>query len=96
MIMMKKRLKIWWMTGMTAAVLCLAAGCGDRTADQNKDNGVTEDGMDSNTGDNENVNDVTSGEDRNGGADNLGQDMEDGAKDVEDDVKDAGETLEKA
>ena len=59
MIMMKKRLKIWWMTGMTAAVLCLAAGCGDRTADQNKDNGVTEDGMDSNTGDNENVNDVT-------------------------------------
>ena len=32
MIMMKKRLKIWWMTGMTAAVLCLAAGCGDRIA----------------------------------------------------------------
>ena len=27
MIMMKKLLKIWWMTGMTAAVLCLAAGC---------------------------------------------------------------------
>ena len=25
MIMMKKRLKIWWMAGMTAAVLCLAA-----------------------------------------------------------------------
>lgn len=87
MIMRKRQWKKWLMAGMTAAVLCLTAGCGNQTAEPN---------MDSNTEDNANVNDVTAGKDGNAvghDTDNMGEDMENGMQDAGEDIKDATEDV---